>query len=447
MTELILHSEEKFSDKEINDLEKSIRSILSEYGIRPQSIDIYPIISDNKDTDPLENVVLPLGVDKDRMLHFIAFYKRFFKVDIDESLEDEIVNRLVNKINKLKKINRAAPNYEYTPIVPRSYNPLQTLSGPDPLELCMDFSNPGYPSGSDPSQIKIGVLDDQFNSIARNLQQNYFDDFPITGAGGYNCDCHVSQSSPAPSGGIVLGSTNLYSTCTGGAVLSRNIHGLNIVSILSNRSGSYSVTGAAQNISIVYGVVASTYAASTTAAIIFAFYYAFLRGAKILNLSQNLKSEIGSYDANLDAAIQTLNNDGGISIWAAGNDNENVKNIFPQNQNHVITVAGVDKNRKVWPDSNFGCKVDLCALSNDVPMIGVDNNPVPPKLYSYSGSGTSFATPFVAAAAARILLIDSTLTFSGVKQKLKNSCTTIQGIGFWRRRKYGAGVLNFANIN
>ena len=122
-----------------------------------------------------------------------------------------------------------------------------------------------------------------------------------------------------------------------------------------------------------------------------------------------------------------------LFIIAAGNDNENVENVTPQNVNatNTIIVGAVDLDDNRSNFSNFGSGVDIAAPGENlyVPTIrGKGDFPrdVPQieRNYSISSAGTSFSAPMVTGVAGLIKAIKPNLTPAQIKTILTKTDNT-----------------------
>jgi len=93
-------------------------------------------------------------------------------------------------------------------------------------------------------------------------------------------------------------------------------------------------------------------------------------------------------------------NQNSLVIGASGNSNNDAP-FYPASYKNVFSVTGTNNTDTKWSNSSYGSFVDISAPGEGIYSTIFDNN------YSFS-SGTSFAAPIVAAAAA---LIKSTFAF------------------------------------
>lgn len=160
----------------------------------------------------------------------------------------------------------------------------------------------------------------------------------------------------------------------------------------------------------------------------------------VINLS--LGGEINKADPFLDTQnelIQSLVAKGITVVVSAGNDSTDAGNYSPANISNVITVAASNSSNSRSSYSNFGTVIDIAAPGDNIFTYTMGGG------YTSSYSGTSFASPFVAAAAATVLMLDDSLTPTQVETKIKdaafpivNNTSTVE----W----CGAGILNYSAL-
>ena len=143
-----------------------------------------------------------------------------------------------------------------------------------------------------------------------------------------------------------------------------------------------------------------------------AILYAVEAGADVINLSDTMLHEARS----IEKAIESALNAGVVIVAAAGNRGQRIVEdlgegckSFPAYRDEVIAVAAVDANLVKTDFSDYGTGVDLSAPGVDllstygVPLACDVMNGEPDAVDFAAWSGTSFAAPLVAGAAALIL--------------------------------------------
>eukprot|EP01054_Gregarina_sp_Poly1_P000420 Gregarina_sp_Poly_1__419@NODE_1100_length_5098_cov_146_374081_g762_i0_p1_GENE_NODE_1100_length_5098_cov_146_374081_g762_i0NODE_1100_length_5098_cov_146_374081_g762_i0_p1_ORF_typecomplete_len786_score54_91Peptidase_S8/PF00082_22/2_4e66EGF_CA/PF07645_15/0_014EGF_CA/PF07645_15/0_14EGF_CA/PF07645_15/3_1e12EGF_MSP1_1/PF12946_7/2_7e06EGF_MSP1_1/PF12946_7/8_4EGF_MSP1_1/PF12946_7/0_024EGF_3/PF12947_7/0_36EGF_3/PF12947_7/42EGF_3/PF12947_7/2e03EGF_3/PF12947_7/2_8e05EGF/PF00008_27/0_085EGF/PF00008_27/0_22E len=136
----------------------------------------------------------------------------------------------------------------------------------------------------------------------------------------------------------------------------------------------------------------------TISGFIKAIDYAVVQGVKVSNNSYGGR---GSSFASLKTAVRRARKQGMIFVAAAGNygSNNDLTGLQPTypasyNDSNVVAVAAIDEEGNLAPFSCYGKRsVDIAAPGVKIISTGLGNR------YTYM-DGTSFATPFVSAAAA-----------------------------------------------
>lgn len=117
--------------------------------------------------------------------------------------------------------------------------------------------------------------------------------------------------------------------------------------------------------------------------------YAADHGCQVINCSWG---GFGGGQFGQDVVDYATINKNALVVGASGNSN-NEAPFFPASYNNVLSVTGTNNTDTKWVNSSYGAFVDMSAPGEGIYSTIFDNN------YSFS-SGTSFAAPIVAAAAA-----------------------------------------------
>lgn len=162
--------------------------------------------------------------------------------------------------------------------------------------------------------------------------------------------------------------------------------------------------------------------------------YAVDNGARVINMSLG-GIVFGADDTEfIDQAIAYATKKGVVCVVAAGNESSFTDKFSPANNQQAITVGAVGEIDGHCSFSNIGKSVDISA-----PGLSILST-VPGNGYKKL-SGTSMATPFVAASAALFLCENSVLTAEQVKTKIESTAVDLGVKG--KDYIYGAGRIDF----
>lgn len=187
--------------------------------------------------------------------------------------------------------------------------------------------------------------------------------------------------------------------------------------------------------------------------------FAVNNGVDIINLSlgstrpENYESEYEKtgyeeYTGYIEKSVKYAVDNDIVVCAAAGNGDDNgnpvdTSRVCPASIEDIIVVGAIDSNGNIGSYSNYGKSVDVCAPGNDI------YSTVPVEM-SYDGSGigrksgTSMATPHVAAAAAMLRLANPDYTAVQIEETIKNNATDLGNTG--RDDYYGYGCVNLYKL-
>lgn len=171
-----------------------------------------------------------------------------------------------------------------------------------------------------------------------------------------------------------------------------------------------------------------------------ALEYALENGATVVNMSLGWPNAIEKGYSFLNSVLAQAYASGVVVVTAAGNRSQsnpgaNADDVYPANQAAVLTVSGVDRDLAF--DGGYsasGASVDLCAPGTSVSVAAPDGGMT-------TRSGTSFAAPHVAAAAACVQLAQPGVTAARVRQTLYGYAEDLGAPGRDDRYGYGLPVL------
>ena len=167
-----------------------------------------------------------------------------------------------------------------------------------------------------------------------------------------------------------------------------------------------------------------------------ALEYALENGATVVNMSIGWPNAIEKGYSFLNSVLAQAYAAGVVVVAAAGNlsrsnPTANADDVYPANQAQVLTVSAVDRSR-TFDDtySASGTSVDLCAPGTGVAVAALSGGMT-------VRSGTSFAAPHVAAAAACVQLAQPGATAARVRRTLCDYAEDLGAPG--RDDQYGNG--------
>lgn len=156
------------------------------------------------------------------------------------------------------------------------------------------------------------------------------------------------------------------------------------------------------------------------------------KNVRVVNMSLS-----GPPNEVLRRAIASAQEKGMIIIAAAGNNGAGAEPSYPAAYPGVIAVTAVDNKRDVYRRATQGDYVDLAAP-------GVDLWVAAPGGGGASKSGTSYAVPFISAAAAVLHASNATLNPVHLEAALESNTMDLGKPG--RDKTYGNGLLQATNL-
>lgn len=152
------------------------------------------------------------------------------------------------------------------------------------------------------------------------------------------------------------------------------------------------------------------------------------RNVRVINLSL-----AGPDNALLKTTVEAMIARGAILVAAVGNAGPRAKPLYPAGYDGVIAVTAVDRGRNAYRRANRGEHVDIAAPGVNV-WTAASVSGARPK------SGTSFAAPFVSAAAAVLLAARPDLTPAEMAEALSLLAQDIGAPG--KDQIFGWGLLD-----
>lgn len=285
-----------------------------------------------------------------------------------------------------------------------------------PLELAWNPNDPGYLTGEQWSLDKIGA----------DVAWAFSAGEAITVA---VIDSGIDHNHPDLVGRIVPGynftDDNEDTTDLCG-------HGTHVAGIVAAETGNaIGVAGIAPRATIMPIKVIGESCTGSYARLMQGIIYAADHGARVISItSGGGYSHTGLHDAIVYAQEK------GVFVAVAAGNRGNSAPFYPGSFEESFTVAGTDAADKEYTNSNFGTQIDISAPA--VRILSTYWRPEEGSTYA-SMTGTSMATPHVAAVAALVLAIDPDLSVSDLSSVLVNSARDLGSEG-WDPH-FGAGRL------
>lgn len=217
-------------------------------------------------------------------------------------------------------------------------------------------------------------------------------------------------------------------------------HGTHVAGIVAaTADNSLGVAGVCPGCSILDAKVLNSSGSGSSSGIAKGIDWAVGKGAKVINMS--LGQRVSS--RTLEAAVNNAWNQGVVIVAAAGNAGTQAQ-VYPGAYPNVIAVAATDNNDAKASFSTYGKWVDLAApgvnvystLPNYTSALATQDKLSPG--YDIL-SGTSMASPMVAAVAALTWSTSAGTSNTAVRARVESSADKIKGTGtYWANGRVNA---------
>jgi thermitase len=229
----------------------------------------------------------------------------------------------------------------------------------------------------------------------------------------------------------VVARANFSDAATGEDNYGHGTHVAGIVAATANNT--IGVAGVCPDCTILDAKVLNDSGSGSSSRIANGINWAVSNGAKVINMS--LGQRVSS--RTLETAVNNAWNQGAVIVAAAGNAGTQAK-IYPGAYPNVIAVAATDNTDAKASFSTYGAKwVDVAApgvnvystFPNHPFYLGTENG----RSQGYDvGSGTSMASPIVAAAAALAWSSHPGATQTSVRANVESTADKVPGTGtYW----------------
>ncbi|MEK6446616.1 S8 family peptidase [Priestia aryabhattai] len=193
-----------------------------------------------------------------------------------------------------------------------------------------------------------------------------------------------------------------------------NGHGTHVAGIIAaSANNNYSMAGINSHAKILPVKILDASGSGDTEQIAYGIKYAVDHGAKVINLSLG-----GSYSRVLEYSLKYAYDHNVTVVAASGNDGMEELS-YPASSNYAISVGASNRLDIVSDYSNYGKGLDITAPGSDIPSLVPDGN------VTYL-SGTSMATPHVAAVAGLLLSQNPGLKPKDVETRLTDTAKDIK---------------------
>ncbi|CAH0158200.1 Thermophilic serine proteinase [Arthrobacter sp. Bi83] len=216
-------------------------------------------------------------------------------------------------------------------------------------------------------------------------------------------------------------------------------HGTHVAGIVAAAHNSTGVAGVCPDCTILDAKVLNDSGSDSSSAIAKGIDWAVVNGAKVINMS--LGQRVSS--RTLETAVNNAWNKGIVIVAAAGNAGTQAK-IYPGAYPNVIAVAATDNKDDKASFSTYGKWVDIAAPGVNVYstfpihpfVLGTQNG----RSMGYDiASGTSMASPIVAAVAALVWSSPAGTANALVRAKVESTADPIFGTGsYWANGRVNA---------
>lgn len=206
-----------------------------------------------------------------------------------------------------------------------------------------------------------------------------------------------------------------------------NGHGTCTASEMIAANDGKGVTGAAYDAQLMVLKALDAKGAGTDANIVAAINYAVVHGANVINLSLGGTTP----DASLETALKNAASHGVIVCIAAGNDGGSSPDYpahYAQTIADCIAVGATQASGSGFAMASFSDKAGSTTAYNfvDAPGVGIKGYGLGNAIYNWSG--TSMATPLVAAEVADLLSAHTGLTVDQIVQDVVHGTVSLVGL-------------------
>ena len=220
---------------------------------------------------------------------------------------------------------------------------------------------------------------------------------------------------------------------TGDGLVADNFHGSHVAGIVAaNVNNNLGIAGAGDSLRVLPVRVLNGAGSGSSAAVANGIIWAADQGADVINLSLGSTSNSLVVESAVDYAVSK-----GVVVVAAAGNSGALRNpiIYPAALDNVVSVAAIASDSSRAGFSGYGSWVDITAPGVSIRSLDIGSD----ASYAYA-SGTSMATPYVAAAAGLLRAADPSLTVVEIRNLLNATAEDLGPAG--RDDDFGYGLVD-----
>ncbi|NGQ95602.1 S8 family serine peptidase [Brevibacillus sp. SYP-B805] len=208
-----------------------------------------------------------------------------------------------------------------------------------------------------------------------------------------------------------------------------NDHGTHVSGIIAAAANNgFSISGIHPSASILPVKALDEDGSGSSKDIALGIRYAVDKGANVINLSLGTTDK----DPVLEDALKYAAAHNVFVVAAAGNDSSR-SILYPASSSYAFAVGATNNQDELASFSNYGAGLDIVAPGERIPSLVVNGN-------TYYASGTSMATPHVAAVAGLMYAIKPDIKREEIGKLFEKNSDDLGSPGY--DEKYGWGRLN-----
>lgn len=242
-------------------------------------------------------------------------------------------------------------------------------------------------------------------------------------------DSGVDPNNPWFSDGIIRSDSVDLATPDAGALTDASGHGTHVCGIVADMTPSQVKI---LSVDIFDGKT------STLTLVMTGVQYCIEHNVDVINLSLGMEAD--AEDNPLEPILERAKAQGIVVACASGNDHARGAR-YPANSQYTVCVNGIDIDKNYYHFGNYGDEVDFCAPADDVYSADIATGQ---KKHETKKTGTSMASPHIAAAFAYLKLAYPSYSVDELYDELKGYCIDLGDTG-WDER-YGWGLPNLDGL-